>query len=86
MELGSIASVKGNVRAGIGVALVSSAAVEQDLADGRMVVVPHPATPIVRPLKLVHRGVERLPPAAARLRELLLARRPRSPARRRARR
>lgn len=79
MELGSIASVKGNVRAGIGVALVSRAAVEHDLADGRMVVVPHPATPISRPLRLVHRGVERLPPAAARLRELLLARR--SPAR-----
>jgi DNA-binding transcriptional LysR family regulator len=86
MELNGIASVKGNVRAGIGVALVSRAAVEQDLADGRMVVVPHPATPIVRPLRLVHRGVERLPPAAARLRELLLARRPaKAPARRKGR-
>lgn len=77
MELGSIAAVKGNVRAGIGVALVSRSAVEHDVAAGRLVEVPHPATPIARPLHLVHRGVERLPPAAARLREVLLARPPR---------
>ena len=79
MELGSIAAVKGNVRAGIGVALVSSSAVVHDLAAGRLITVPHKATPISRPLHLVHRGVEHLPPAAARLRELLLARRPRRP-------
>ena len=79
MELGSIASVKGNVRAGIGVALISRFAAAHDLASGRLVAVPHPATPIVRPLNLVHRGVERLPPAAARLREVLLARRPLRP-------
>ena len=81
MELGSIAAVKGNVRAGIGVALVSRSAVEHDLAAGRLVVVPHPATPLVRELRLVHRGVERLAPAAARLRELLLARPPPPPSR-----
>jgi DNA-binding transcriptional LysR family regulator len=80
MELGSIAAVKGNVRAGIGVALVSRAAVDHDLATGRLVEVPHPATPISRPLRLVHRGVDRLPPAAARLRALLLERRPARPA------
>lgn len=73
MELGSIAAVKGNVRAGIGVALVSRSAVEHDLAIGRLARVPHPATPIVRPLVIVHRGLDRLPPAAARLREMLLA-------------
>jgi DNA-binding transcriptional LysR family regulator len=78
MELGSIAAVKGNVRAGIGVALVSLAAVEADLALGRLVLVPHPLTPIVRPLSLVHRGEARLPPAAAALRELLLAAVPRA--------
>jgi DNA-binding transcriptional LysR family regulator len=72
MELGSIAAVKGNVRAGIGVALVSRSAVETDLALGKLVVVPHPATPIMRPLRLVHRGIDRLPPAAAALRTLLL--------------
>ncbi|EYF08487.1 LysR family transcriptional regulator [Chondromyces apiculatus] len=76
MELGSIAAVKGNVRAGIGIALVSRLAVEHDIAVGRLVEVPHPATPIGRTLRLVHRGVDRLPPAAARLRAMLLARRP----------
>lgn len=85
MELGSIASVKGNVRAGIGVALVSRAAARHDLSQQRLVEVPHPLTPIARPLHLVHRGVDRLPPAAARLREVLLAHPPdRPPAPRRA--
>lgn len=79
MELGSIAAVKGNVRAGIGVALVSRSAVDHDLAVGRLVEVPHRATPIPRPLRIVHRGVDRLPPAAARLRALLLERRPAPP-------
>jgi DNA-binding transcriptional LysR family regulator len=72
MELGGISAIKGNVRAGIGIALVSRAAVEADLALGRLVEVPHPATPIVRRLYLAHRGEDRLPPAAAALRELLL--------------
>lgn len=72
MELGSIAAVKGNVRAGIGLALVSRAAVAHDLAEGRLVEVPHPATPVIRTLSLLHRGVERLPPAVAALRRLLL--------------
>lgn len=79
MELGSIASVKGNVRAGIGVALVSRASVRHDLAQGRLVEVPDPRTPIPRQLNLVHRGVDRLPPAAARLREMLLAHPPDRP-------
>ncbi len=72
MELGSIASVKGNVRAGIGVALVSRSAVQHDLSVGRLVELPHPATPIMRRLCIVHRGRERLPPAAAKLRQMLL--------------
>ena len=87
MELGSIAAVKGNVRAGIGVALVSRAAVSADLAAGRLVELATPHTPIARRLSLVHRGVDRLPPAAAALRELLLAEpdpAPTRPARRRA--
>jgi DNA-binding transcriptional LysR family regulator len=73
MELNSIASVKGHVRAGIGMTLVSRSAVESDITSGRLVLVPHPATPIPRTLSLVHRGVDRLPPAAGALRELLLA-------------
>ncbi len=73
MELGGISAVKGNVRAGIGVALISRAAVQYDLDVGRLVRVPHPATPIRRRVALLHRGLDRLPPAAAALREALLA-------------
>ena len=73
MELGSIATVKGNVRAGIGMALVSRHAVVRDLAEGSLVRVRTPSTPIERPLALVHLGAERLPPAAAVLRKLLLS-------------
>lgn len=78
MELGSIAAVKGNVRAGIGVALVSRAAVRADLAAGWMVEVPRSWTPITRRLILRHRGADRLPPAAAALRTLLLDSAPRA--------
>ncbi len=73
MELGGISAVKGNVRAGIGVALISASAVRHDLAIGRLVRVPHPATPIRRRVALLHRGLDRLAPAAAALREMLLA-------------
>jgi DNA-binding transcriptional LysR family regulator len=73
MALRSIAAVKGNVRGGIGVALVSREAVRRDLADGRMVHLPHPATPIRRQISLHHRGLERLSPAAKALRSALLA-------------
>ncbi|MCA9541312.1 MAG: LysR family transcriptional regulator [Myxococcales bacterium] len=72
MELGGISAVKGNVRAGIGVALVSRAAVAHDLRSGRLVEVPDPRTPIRRRVGLLHRGIERLSPAAAALRALLL--------------
>jgi DNA-binding transcriptional LysR family regulator len=83
MELGSIAAIKGNVRAGIGMALVSRAAVEVDLALGRLVEVPSPKTPVVRELSLAHAGEERLSPAAAELRRMLLAsRRGKKPGRR----
>jgi len=71
MELGSIAAVKGNTRAGVGVALVSRRAVERDLAASQLVELPTPHTPIQRPLYLVHRGRDRLPPAAAELLRML---------------
>ncbi|AKF05994.1 LysR family transcriptional regulator [Sandaracinus amylolyticus] len=74
MELGSIAAVKENVRAGVGVALVSRHAVEDDVARGRLVIVDDRRTPIARPLRIVHRGLDRLPPAAAALRAMLLER------------
>jgi DNA-binding transcriptional LysR family regulator len=72
MELGSIAAVKGHVRAGIGLALVSRAAVDADVARGALVEIDLPWAPVMRRLALRHRGVDRLPPAAARLREQLL--------------
>lgn len=72
MELGSIAAVKGHVRAGIGLALVSQSAVRDDLRRKKMVRVRDPRTPIHRAFRILHRGVERLPPAAAALRAALL--------------
>lgn len=73
MELGSISTVKGSVRAGLGIALVSRTAVATDLELGRLVEVRDPRVPLSRPLRLLHRGVERLPPAARALRTMLLA-------------
>lgn len=75
MELGSLSAVKGAVRAGIGIALVSRHAVVNDLRARRLVRLRDPRTPIERPLMLAHRGVESLPPAVAALRQLLLGRR-----------
>jgi DNA-binding transcriptional LysR family regulator len=72
MELAGIAAVKGNVRAGMGKALMSRAAVRSDLRSGKVVEVRSRRTPIRRKLCLVHRGVGRLPPAAAALREAIL--------------
>lgn len=73
MELGSLAGVKGNVRAGIGMALISRHAVATDLRARRLVRIRDPRTPLPRPLMLAHRGVDSLPPAAAALRRLLLS-------------
>jgi DNA-binding transcriptional LysR family regulator len=72
MELGSIAAVKENVRAGIGIALVSRHAIEDEVTRGRLIVLDDRRTPITRTLRIVHRGLDRLPPAAAALRKLLL--------------
>lgn len=72
MELGSIAAVKRHVREGVGMALLSQAAVATDLASGRLRRVADPRTPIPRRFCLVHRGTDQLSPAAAALRALLL--------------
>jgi len=76
MELGGVAAVKTHVRMGIGVALVSRHAVQTDLRLGRLVEVADPRTPIARPMHLLHRGTERLPPAARALRQRMLERAP----------
>jgi DNA-binding transcriptional LysR family regulator len=75
MELAGIAAVKGHVRAGLGKALLSRHAVKRDLADGSLVEVRTRKTPVKRTLSFAHRGVDRLPPATAKLREMLLKRR-----------
>jgi DNA-binding transcriptional LysR family regulator len=73
MELSSIATVKGNVRAGLGMALLSRAAVVTDLASGALVEIPQRWTPVRRRLALFHRGLPRLTPAATALLEVLAA-------------
>ncbi len=73
MELASISTVKGSVRAGLGVALISHTAVATDLALGRLALVRNPAVPIERRLRILHRGLDRLSPPARALRSLLLA-------------
>jgi len=73
MELGSIAAVKGNTRADVGVALLSRRAVERDVAAGQLVILETPSTPMMRALDLVHRGRDRLPPAASELHRMLRA-------------
>jgi DNA-binding transcriptional LysR family regulator len=73
MELSSIAAIKGNVRAGIGMALISRAAVVSDLASGTLVEVSQRWAPVRRRLAICHRGLQRLTPAAAALLKVLAA-------------
>lgn len=72
VELGSIASVKGMARAGMGVALLSRAACQDDLAHGTLVEIPEARLPLRRSLGLLHAGLERLSPAGLAMRELML--------------
>lgn len=73
IELGSLAALKGMLRAGMGVGLLSRSAVATDLQLGRLVELPDPRTPPPRCLQLVHPGLDRLSPAARALRTLILA-------------
>lgn len=72
MELSSLAAVRAHVERGMGTALLSRASVARELAEGRLVVVDDPRTPIRRTLYLLHLGVSRLSPAARALRTELL--------------
>ncbi len=67
MELGNIAAIKAHVRAGVGRSFVSRAAVSADIEARRLVILDHDLTPARRTLQCVHRGTERLPPAARAL-------------------
>lgn len=73
MELGSVGGVLANVEAGVGVALVSRIAAARGLGRGSLVEVADARMPIVRTLRLVHRGRALLSPAAAAFRRALLA-------------
>ena len=70
MELGSIAAVKGNVRAGVGIALVSESSVADDIKRGRLKKLRDKRTPIPRTLRILHRG--HLPRAASAFYDLLV--------------
>lgn len=72
MELSSIAAVKGLVRAGVGVALLSRVSVAVDLERGELATVSDPRAPAARPLSLIHTGTANMPPAAVALRSMLL--------------
>jgi DNA-binding transcriptional LysR family regulator len=85
MELSGVAAVLAFVRAGVGVSLVSRIAVAAEIERGTLVEVRHARTPIRRDLFLIHRGVERLSPAAAAVRARLLVSPPARPGSRRAR-
>lgn len=72
MELGSVSAVRAHVLQGIGMGLLSVASVGDDVEAGRLVVVDQSGFPVQRRLVICHRGVERLSPAAAVLRQRLL--------------
>lgn len=73
MELGSLDGIKGNLRAGSGLALISRAAVEAELKSGILVEKEFSFAPVTRQLILRHNGAERLSRAARELRQRLLA-------------
>jgi DNA-binding transcriptional LysR family regulator len=72
MELSGISAVIAFVKAGTGIALVSRAAVEAELAAGRLIEIATKATPLPRRIDLITRDVARLSPAARALRTFLL--------------
>lgn len=72
MELSSIVAIKAHVAAGMGIALLSQAAVQRELADGLLVRIEDARAPVARTLYLLHTGPARLNPAASALRAALL--------------
>ncbi len=72
IELSSLTALVAHAEAGLGIALISRLEVGDALAAGRLVELKLSAAPVARQLRLVHRGVARLSPAAAALRQVLL--------------
>lgn len=62
MELSSTTAIKAAVEAGIGPAVLSSLALAEDVAQGKLVVVPTRDLDLRRVLRLVLRSGEQLPP------------------------
>lgn len=71
MEVRSFAAVKGLVRAGNGVALLSRSSADVDLAEGRLVELPDRRTPEPRSIALLR--AQTLSPAAQAMRAAILA-------------
>jgi DNA-binding transcriptional LysR family regulator len=62
MEIASNETIKQAVAAGFGVGFLSAHAVQQELALGRLVVIPVKGFPVMRQWYVVHRRDRRLPP------------------------
>ena len=73
MELGSNGAIKHAVEAGLGVAVLSSRAIELERHGGRLVVVDLEGFPIRRPWTIVHLRRRQLPTAVAQFIEFLRA-------------
>jgi LysR family transcriptional regulator, low CO2-responsive transcriptional regulator len=71
MELGSNGAIKHAVEAGLGVAVLSSHAIELERQGGGLVVVDIEGFPILRPWSIVYLRRRQLPAAVARFIELL---------------
>lgn len=75
MELGSNGAIKHAVEAGLGVAVLSSHAVELERKGGGLVVVEIEGFPILRPWSIVHLRRRQLPAAVTQFMQLLTERR-----------
>jgi DNA-binding transcriptional LysR family regulator len=75
-EVGSAEAQKAGVRAGLGVALVSSFAIRDEIAHGTLVTVKVKGLDVRRGFHLVSRAEELLSPAAKTFREIVLRRAP----------
>lgn len=71
MELGSISAIKGAVAAGLGVSMLSSCAVEEELRFGTLVAVAVSGLKARRTFHLIRRKGRWISPAALRLLEML---------------
>ena len=67
VELASTTAIKASVEAGTGPGVLSRLAVEQEVTDGRLVIVATSGVPLERQIRAIWPSERSLPPAAARL-------------------